>query len=101
MYLENILEDIKIEISKLKKEIISLKNNQKNSQDTLPVYAFITDLKKIPFWPYSPSATRKMITRGKLINGIHYTKLDGKIICNISSLKDYIEKNFITLKRTA
>jgi hypothetical protein len=98
MYLETILEEIKIEISKLREEVNSLKSIQK---PYIPEYCFISDLKNFPFWPYSVQATRKMITRGKLIEGIHYKKVDGKIICNINMLKEYIGQNFIKLRRSA
>jgi hypothetical protein len=35
-----------------------------------------------------------MISRKKLIEGIHYSKIDGRIILYYPALKEYLEKSF-------
>ena len=100
MYLEEILEDLKKEIKSINKQIISLEKKINNTESSTQ-FAFINQLSKMDFWPYSPAATRKMISRGKLIEGVHYQKVDGRIICNIIALKNFIAQKFTSYQWSA
>jgi len=94
MYLEELLKEIQssIKLIQLKLEN-SLSNAAKLSSNSHDYYT-IKQLCKSGLWPYSEHATRKMISRKKLIEGIHYSKIDGRIILYYPALKEYLEKSF-------
>ena len=96
MYLEEILEDLKREIKEINRQVSIIK--KKINSNTLPKYVFVSQLESLDFWPYSLNATRKMISRKRLIEGIHYQKLDGRIICNVNALKEFISQKFANYK---
>ena len=94
MYLEQILEEIKSSIKVLNLRIENLAASLSSSKNIQSEYLTIKQLVNSGFWPYSEHATRKMIDRKKLIEGIHYSKINGRIIMYLPALKNFLQENF-------
>lgn len=95
MFLEQILEDLSVTNKKLKEKVERLEKiiEEKVVAPEME-YVGIKQLANSGKWPYSEMATRKMIERGKFIEGIHYKKIDGRVICHWPSMKEYLENRF-------
>jgi len=100
VYLEQILENLTISINATISEVQELKNLVMTFAEKNPgEFISLKQLADTGKWPYTEMATRKMIERGKLKEGYHYKKIDGRYIFSFSALQKYLENNFYSNKK--
>jgi hypothetical protein len=102
MFIEQTLNEMMTTIHELKCKLEKIEtfvtSDAKNDDSEFITIKQISEHKD---WPYSSAATRKLITRGRLLEGVHYFKVEGKIICKWSACYSYLSKNFSGHLRSA
>jgi len=102
MFLEQTLDELVTAIHEMKCKLEQLESNFSNEASGEDAeFITIKQIGEHKDWPYSDSATRKLITRGRLTEGVHYFKVEGKIICKWSACRSYLSKNFSGHLRSA
>jgi hypothetical protein len=102
MFLEQTLDELVSTIHEMKCKLDKIESNfstEANADDA--EFITIKQIGEHKDWPYSDSATRKLISRGRLMEGVHYFKVEGKIICKWSACRSYLSKNFAGHLRSA
>ena len=99
MFIEEVLKELSKGIHELhgKVEKVTEILNDHMSEDE-PEFLTVRQLSEMKDWPYSEQATRKMIIRNRLDEGVHYFKVDGKIICKWSACRRYLSKNYADIR---
>jgi len=101
MYIEETLAQLSEQLNSLALKVERIQKILETSKSIDNAeFLSINQICECKFWPYTASATRKMITREKLIEGYHYYKFDGKIICSVEAFKNYMKNKFVN-KRSA
>lgn len=99
MFLEEVLKELSKGIHELHskiEEVTEILNSHIAGSE--PEFLTIKQLSEMKDWPYSEQATRKMIMRERLVEGIHYFKVEGKIICKWSTYRRYLSKNYSDMR---
>jgi len=96
MYMEEALATLVREVEGIKEHLERLGEeistpNGKN----IPEYLTVEQAHHLPDWPFSGPATRKLISRGHLKEGLHYYKINGRIILRWAALKEMLDRHFL------
>ena len=101
MFIEQTMENMLNTIYEIKAKLEKLEGTVSQPQEDSTEFLTLKQIGQLKDWPYTEAATRKMILRGKLIEGVHYSKVDGKIICKWSACQHFLKKNFTNHLRSA
>lgn len=102
MYIEQAMENVLNTMYEIKAKLERLESSVSHpAEDVSTEFITLKQIGELKEWPYTEAATRKMILRGKLIEGVHYSKVDGKIICKWSACQHFLKKNFTNHLRSA
>lgn len=101
MFIEQAMENMLNTIYEIKAKLEKLEGAVNQPQEDSTEFLTLKQIGQFKEWPYTEGATRKMILRGRLIEGVHYSKVDGKIICKWSACQQFLKKYFTNHLRSA
>jgi len=95
MYMEEAIATISKKVERIEDSIGKLEQALKSDNGShVPEYLTIQQIDELADWPFSGSATRKLISRRNLLEGVHYHKINGRIILRWSALKGLLDGHF-------
>jgi len=96
MYMEEALETLVQKVEWIEEHLERLGEEISGSNSkAIPEYLTVEQAHLLPDWPFSGPATRKLISRGHLKEGLHYYKINGRIILRWAALKEMLDRHFL------